>query len=350
VAMGGERQLYAESILKVCEFCLGSPLACVSGVTGSDLKKRMVYIMTERIARKLDFGRKLLLSTAGLLALALPIGFGVVNAPQVRAQEPAESTGATPLLYKSASVHPHKAVNGVNEHVGIRFGPDGVTTRGATLQAVLGMAYGVQADLISGAPDWVNSEKYDIDLKLSDTPTAAGGIGDQRLQLTLQAFLADRFKLTLHRETRNLQVYELVVAEGGPKLKEVKPAFLNPNGINGPEGPLPAKGMMTMGPGELTDQGTTLAPLLEQLSGQLGHTFLDKTGLKGNYDFSLRWTPDETEAGMMKLMGSAPANEGAASASSGPTLFAALEDQLGLKLVPQTAPMQVLVIDHVEKP
>ena len=359
VAMGSERQLYAESILKVCEFCLGSPLACVSGVTGSDLKKRMVNIMTEQIARKLDFGRKLLLSTAAVLALALPIVFGVVNAAPVRAQEPAESAGASAPLYKSASVRPHKSVNGpvngADEPFDIMFGPDGVTARGATLQPLLAMAYGVQADLISGAPDWVSTEKYDIDLKMSDSPTpntpkAPGGIGAQRLQLTLQAFLADRFKLTLHRETKNLQVYELVVAEGGPKLKETKPAFLNPNGINGPEGPLPPKGMMTMRPGEMTDQGTTIAPLLEQLSVQLGHTVLDKTGLKGNYDFSLRWTPGESEAGMMNLNGNGPATEGASSASSGPTLFAALEEQLGLKLVPQTAPMQVLVIDHVEKP
>ena len=95
VAMGGERHVYAESILKVCEFCVGSPLACVSGVTGSDLKRRMVYIMTERIARKLDFGRKLLLSTAGVLALALPLVFGLVNAPKMRAQDQAATAGAS---------------------------------------------------------------------------------------------------------------------------------------------------------------------------------------------------------------------------------------------------------------
>jgi bla regulator protein BlaR1 len=355
VAMGSERQLYAESILKVCEFCLGSPLACVSGVTGSDLKKRMVYIMTERIARKLDFGRKLLLSTAGVLALALPIVFGVMNAPQVRAQEPAESTGDGARLYKITEFKMHKSVTGGNEPFDIMFGPDGVRARGATLEAVLGLAYGVQADLISGAPDWISTEKYDIDLKLLDSttveaPKAPGGIGIQRLQQTLQEFLADRYKLTLHRETKNLQVYELVVADGGPKLKEAKPAYVNPNGINGPEGPLPPMGMMKMGPGELTDHGTTLAPLVEQLSWQLGHTVLDKTGLKGNYDFSLHWAPAESEGGMMK-MGSAPATDASSTTSgSGPTLFAALEDQLGLKLVPQTAPMQVLVIDRVEKP
>ena len=245
-------------------------------------------------------------------------------------------------------------MNGVDEPFDIMFSSDGVRTRGATLQPLLAMAYGVQADLISGAPDWVNTEKYDIDLKLSDSPApvapkAPGGIGDQRLQLALQSFLADRFKLTVHRETKNLPVYDLVVADGGPKLKETEPAFLNPNGINGPEGPLPAKGMMKMGPGELTSQGTTIAPLLEQLSWQLGHTVVDRTGLKGNYDFSLRWKPGQGEAGMMKVTAGPPDTD-ASSASSETTLFNAVEDQLGLKLVPQTAPMQVLVIDHVEKP
>ena len=253
-----------------------------------------------------------------------------------------------------------------DERTGILFGPDGFTARGATLQTVMGFAYGVQQDLIYGAPDWVSSEKYDIDIKLPDSPTsdapkmvlacahdcpAAGAIGVQQLQSTLQALLADRFKLTLHRETKDLQVYELVVAEGGPKMKEAATAYMNPNGINGPEGPLPPKGMMKMGPGELTDQGTNLAPLVEQLSWQLGHTVLDKTGLTGNYDFSLRWTPGESEAGMSKLMGRKLAPESASSpASSGPSLFTAIQEQLGLKLEPQKAPMQVLVIDHVETP
>ena len=94
VELGSERQVYAESILKVCEFCVGSPLACVSGVTGSDLKKRMVNIMTERIARKLDFGRKLLLSTAGLAAVAGPIAFGLVNANPTRAETAAGEAAA----------------------------------------------------------------------------------------------------------------------------------------------------------------------------------------------------------------------------------------------------------------
>jgi len=349
--MGGERQVYAESILKVCEFCVGSPLACVSGVTGSDLKKRMVSIMTERIARKLDLGRKLLLSTAVLVTLSSPIVLGMLNATQGRAQAQSASTGTNAPLYKSASIKPHKSVNGADRPVGIMFGPDGFNARGATLQTIIGTAYGVQPDLISGAPDWVSSEKYDIVVKPSDSssedaPKGAGGIGIQQLRLMLQALLADRFQMTLHRQTKDIQVYELVVAEGGSKLQEAKPGDSYANGFKGPNGHT-GTGLLQMGPGELIDQGATLQPLVEQLSWQLHQTVVDKTGLTGNYDFTLRWTPGQGEG--FKSMGGRPDSVGSAD-SSGPTIFMALQDQLGLKLEPQTAPMQVLVIDHVERP
>ena len=148
--LGSDRQVYAESILKVCEFCVESPLACVSGVTGADLKKRLVYIMTERVIRKLDFSRKLLLSAAVFLTFALPIGLGVVNTTQVRAEAQTENADPGATVYKAASIQPHKAVNGGNEHVVVFFSPYGFTARGATLQTVIGVAYGVQADLISG--------------------------------------------------------------------------------------------------------------------------------------------------------------------------------------------------------
>jgi uncharacterized protein (TIGR03435 family) len=354
--MGGERQVYAESILKVCEFCVGSPLACVSGVTGSDLKKRMVYIMTECMARKLDFGRKLLLSVAGLAVLAAPIVFGLVNATPGRAQSQTENAAAMASAYKSASIKPHIAGKGTVENVAIMFSPSGFTARNTTLKRVIGVAYGVQDDLISGAPDWVNSEKYDIEVKSpdpapEDAQKPGNGMGVDRLGLMLQAVLADRFKLTLHRETKDLSVYELVLAEGGPKLQEAKPEYMNPNGINGPEGRLPERRMMKMGPGELTGVGAALQPLVEQLSWQLGRTVLDKTGLTGTYDYSLRWTPGESEAGMLKLMGGKPAaDRSPSSGSSGPTLFTAIQEQLGLKLEPQKAPVQILVVDQVEKP
>jgi uncharacterized protein (TIGR03435 family) len=211
------------------------------------------------------------------------------------------------------------------------------------------VAYGVQADLISGTPDWVKSEKYDVDVTLPDSsveeaPKPGAGIGIEKLRPMLQALLADRFHLTLHRQTRDLQVYELAVAEGGPKLQEASPQYMNPNGINGPEGRLPKRGLMKMGPGELTDQDTTLERFSEQLSWQLGRTVVDKTGLTGTYDFSLRWTPGESEAGMMKLTGVKP------EAGDGPSIFTAIQEQLGLKLETKTSPMSIVVVDRVERP
>jgi bla regulator protein blaR1 len=370
VELGSERRVYAESILKVCEFCVGSPLACVSGVTGSDLKKRMVYIMTEHLARKLNFTKKLLLSTAGVLALALPVGFGIANATQIRAEAQVDNAVAAAPAYQSASIRLHEPGNGTNEHKKVIFSDQGFSARGATLETIMQTAYGVQPDRISGAPDWATSQKYDVDVTLPDSAVKdapkPGGIGIQNVQSMLQALLADRFKLTLHRETRDLSVYELVVGEDGPKLQEAKPgemssvripappaaagqtanfqiAVSQAHPMKGPDRPL-GMGMMQMGPGELIDHGTNLEPLVSQLSWQLGRTVLDKTGLKGNYDFTLRWTPGESEAGMMNLMGSKPATD-----SNGPSIFTALQEQLGLKLEPQQAPMEVLVIDHVER-
>ena len=95
VELGSERQVYAEGILKVCEFCLASPLACMSGVAGGDLKKRMVHIMTERMLHKLDFGRKLLLGAAGLAAIAGPIAFGLANANPTRTESAAQQVHAS---------------------------------------------------------------------------------------------------------------------------------------------------------------------------------------------------------------------------------------------------------------
>ena len=98
--------------------------------------------------------------------------------------------------------------------------------------------------------------------------------------------------------TKELPVYALVVAKNGPKLQEAKPGDTYPNGIKGPDGrALGHGGMMRMGPGQLTGQGVPMTFLVQQLSQQLGRTVLDQTGLKGNYDFTLKWTPDQSPAG-----------------------------------------------------
>ena len=343
--LDSERQVYAKSILKVCEFCVGSPLACVSGVTGADLKKRIVLIMSERVARKLDFTRKLLLSAAGFVAIALPIAFGLINATPTRAQSQAGNTTASVPVYEVTSIRPNKSGG---DMVSLLNTPEGFTATGATLQMLIRAAYDVENNQIAEAPSWLNSQKYDIEAKIDKSvfddlqkSPDQGKLGRQRM---LQALLADRFKLTLHREIKELPVYVLVIAENGPKLQESKPDDTYPKGIKGSDG----RGhpdMMLTGPGWLTGQGLPMAGLVGLLSQQLGRIVLDKTRLMGNYDFTMRWTPYKSQLPMFKGTESTSSPE-----SPGPSLFTAIQEQLGLKLESQKGPVEILAIDHAETP
>ena len=373
--LGSERQVYAESILRVCEFCVGSPLACVSGVTGANLKKRMVHIMTERVARKLDFGRKLLLSAAGFVAIALPIVFGLANATQIRAEPQEQNAAATAAVYEVTSLKPSRGGSGM-VRLGFFSTPEGVSATGVTLQSLIQEAYGVGDQQIPGAPDWVKSERYDIEAKLDkSTADEMGKLSeDQRdvaMQRMLQALLADRFKLTLQRENKELPVYALVIAKNGPRLQEAKPGethspevkFLDGRplepgmmsmqyGTNSPDGrPLESgKMMMQFGGGQIAGHGVPLGVLVDQLAQQLGVAVVDKTELTGNYDFTLKWTPDKSQAPLQGAEESQAGSEGSPAAESSTSIFTAIQEQLGLKLEPQKAPMQVLFIDHVEAP
>jgi uncharacterized protein (TIGR03435 family) len=351
VELGSDRQIYAESILKVCEFCVESPLACVSGVTGSDLKKRMVHIMNGTVVRKLDFGRKLLLSAVALLAVAVPVFFGLVNATPIRAQSQSESSVAGTPGFETASIKPHQST-GTIQMSKLLYTPYGLSATNITLQTLIRDVYHVQESQISGAPDWVKSEKYDIEAKMDKS--VAGELRKvdplqslpQRQQM-LQALLADRFKLTLHRETKELPVYALVIAANGPKLQEAKPGDTYPNGIQGPKGRLGGAGNIRMARGMLTGQALPMADFARALSEQLGCTVLDKTGLASKYDLTLQWTPDDSQLPMFE---EAESHSAAQPAPSGPSIFMAIQEQLGLELNSQDSPVETLVVDHAEKP
>jgi bla regulator protein BlaR1 len=344
--LGGECQVYAESILKVCEFCVGSPLACVSGVTGADLKKRMVHIMTQRVVRKLDFSRKLLLSMAALVAVVLPIVFGLVSATPSRAASQAESVAASAPPFEVVSIKPSTAGGG---RVAFGYTPDGLMAKNVSLQLLLREAYEVSDDRISGGPSWVTTDKYDIQVKVNASVTTESQkfTLDNR-RVILQPLLADRFQLRAHSETKDLPVYTLVAAQNGPKLQETK--FVDgPDGIKGP------RSLRVTGKGLVAAQGVPMAILVRLLSEQVGHTVVDKTGLAGAYDFSLQWTPDQSQASQTPMFNLTPAGQQGSSGTSstpasGPSIFTALQEQLGLELKSQEGPMQVLVIDHVERP
>jgi hypothetical protein len=216
VELGSERQVYAEGILKVCKFCVGSPLAFVSGVTGADLKKRIVRIMSEQVARKLGLGRKLLLSVAGLVAVALPFVFGLLHPAQSQAQSQHQSASLKRPAFEVVSIKPDKDAPG---SMGGWFSPGTYTERGATVEFLIKEAYGLEDDQLLGAPSWLKSEKYDVQAKVPDD--AAKDLQkltfDQFVAVSnrmVQALLTDRFKLAVHRETRDLPMFALVIAPG----------------------------------------------------------------------------------------------------------------------------------------
>lgn len=352
--LGNERQAYAESILKVCKFCVGSRLACVSGVTGADLKKRIVRIMTGCVTHKLDFRRKLLLGAAGLLAVAVPIVFGQARTTQSQiASQDQSLAGITPApVFEVASIKPDKPA-GNRMMFGTRWTPDGLTTTGSTARSFIVMAYNVQDSQIFGAPNWINSERYDIQARVggSVVEKLQKLSPDQRTlarQHMLQALLADRFKLVIHRETKELPVYALVIGRNGPKLKEAEPDENYANGMKGADGHALGKSVMRVGGGELTGQAIPMAFLVQTLSDQpelKDRVLLDRTGLTGSYDFTLQWAPENSMLNGMQKPDNATTPD-----SSGPSLFTAIEEQLGLKIESTKGPVDALVIDHVERP
>jgi len=222
----------------------------------------------------------------------------------------------------------------------LRFTPDGFVARDFNLHDLVGESYLVDDDQVINEPIWARRQGFDIEAKVEgqDVALLAKMSFDERRAMFKQV-LTERFKLTMHHETRSLPVYALTVAKGGTKLK---PA------VEKPDTPAIAKhgpGAIKVGSGLVTAEGTTIPYFVGVLSGELGRTVVDKTGLTGVYDISLTWSGDEGQGGGLGTSGSARGNE-----ASGPSLFTAVREQLGLKLESVKSPVDVIVIDHVEKP
>jgi len=284
---------------------------------------------------KLDFARKALLTVAATLAIAIPVTFGLFNATASRAQSQAESAGSLAPVYSSVSVKPSAIPNGDNRTQMMFSLKDGsFMARGVTLQRLIEMAYHVPAAQISGPQDLLNKTKFDVDAKLApqyvQQMSEHKGGEDQSM---LRSILADQFKLVAHSEAQKLPAYDLVADPSGPKLQASDGRA----------------SMFHLGRGELSSTGAPLELLAAQLSARLGKPVVDKTGLKGVYSFYLHWTPDPSEDELLKQSGEPLFPEPPAEAN-GPTLTNALQEQLGLKLVPQNEPVQVLVVDHAELP
>jgi uncharacterized protein (TIGR03435 family) len=222
---------------------------------------------------------------------------------------------------------------------------DDITMTNVPLALVVFYAYHINdQNLATGIPEWAWSERYDLIAKVaaSDLPAYHALTNTQRAAM-LQAVLADRLKLQLHRETKDRPVFALVVAKGGPKLEQSKPGEAQPNTAkSNPGGFVHGATIFTTGPGQITGEAATMADLALSLSNRgaesLGRPVVDKTGLSGKYDFTLQIAPESAASG-----------EGDAQQQA-TSLFTALEEQLGLKLQPAAAPTEYLVVDHIERP
>ncbi len=213
--------------------------------------------------------------------------------------------------------------------------PGLVTLKGIPLQPVLLQAFKVKADQVEGGPAWLESDCFDIVAKMPQ-----GATMDQ-MPAMLQTLLAERFQLTTHKENRQRQGYALVVDKGGSKLKEDDPAanFM-------PAG----RGTLMIGRSGVGrfKTVTTMAGLASYLTNRLGNPVVDETGLTAKYDIDLSWTPDAT----LERGRGATAPPGVANPTApdpGADLPTALRETLGLKLERRTVPLEVVVIDHIER-
>jgi uncharacterized protein (TIGR03435 family) len=205
------------------------------------------------------------------------------------------------------------------------------STINTDLMDLITFAYRIQPKQVTGGPDWLEKDKFDL---LAE-PDGEGQPNDKQWRSMLQKLLADRFQLAFHHDKAVLSVYALVIGKNGPKLTKSEG---DPNGL---------PSLFFAGLGNLPARNATMADFAGlMLSAVLDRPVVDQTGLPGRYDFTLKWTPDESQFAGLGVTIPPPTSDPAAP----PDLFTAFQEQLGLKLEPTKAPVDVLVIDHVDKP
>lgn len=230
-----------------------------------------------------------------------------------------------PPAFEAASIKPSQAEPGSGSGIATRTGR--ISAPNVTLKRCIRGAYDVQESQIVGGPKWVEEDRYDIEAK------AAGPAGGHELMAMLQSLLAERFKLAFHRETRDVPGYALVAGRGGIKAKRSQPD---------------AGSKSNSSRTEIDAEACSMRQLALKLSEVIHLPVADSTGIEGAFDFQLKFTPDDMQAKPPSggdKPGAVPVDP-----ANGPSIFAALQEQLGLKLEARKVPTEVLVIDRAEKP
>jgi uncharacterized protein (TIGR03435 family) len=324
----------------------------MAGVTGANLDKRMEHIMRARPIGAMTWWKKSIVATAGCAAITGPIALGISIGPPVRAQVP-QAAGDRPS-FEVASVKPNTSA-GPNQ---IRVGMPGngrFTINNMPLAELIRFAYELQPFQLSGGPDWINSQRFDI------TATTGGQSGPPLVRQMLQSLLAERFNLVVHTETKDMAIYEMVVARSDRRLGEkmrgsgpdcaplTMPAGMQqpppaPAGAARGTPPPGAPGCPTIfGNGFLSARRTSMEQLARNLSRTVRRIVVDKTNLSGFYDIDLEFMPDgplpQQAPGAPQFPNPNP---------DAPSIYTALQEQLGLKLESARGPVEQMVIDRVE--
>lgn len=350
--MGSEPNDYAAGILNVCRSYLESPLTCVPGVTGSDLKKRIHAILTGCVTRKLSFVRKLTLTCAGIAALTLPIALGVIKGLPVETQLPATTR------FEVASIRPCAEFRKTTIASPERFS-SGCTTVLRLAQQAYGLFANGRLNIgssvtVTGGPAWIRSDLYQINAKAESPQTRAVMNGPM-----LQALLEDRFKLQVHPETRGVPVYALTEARSGARLQPFQPGSCTPFNADHP----PRVEGLVCGISQVTAKGfdaagVTMADFAASFSAILDRPVIDETGIPGKFTIHLPVSPHELGVDRPRSL-PALGDPGASSTPPDSTdgdaadVFVAVQSavkRLGLNLEPAKGPGEFLVVDHVERP
>jgi uncharacterized protein (TIGR03435 family) len=293
---------------------------------------------TSRIIRVVS--RRIKSAKMPVLAIVAAICMTAIGGPGVRAQ----SADASPFAFDVASVKLSRGTP--NLHFTATPGALHVTS--ITVRDLIEVAYEIKDIQLVGAPDWVSSERYDIDTKLDEAvaqeeaklPAVQQAT---RLHLRLQSLLADRFKLTISHATKELPIFALVVAKGGPKFSAAAPS----PPVAGTHAPQAPPGRMAQGPmpgGQwlLMMNGAPMSQFLVAFGDRgetAGHFIVDESGLTATYTFTLHWTPENQATA-----------DAAAPDPADVSLFTALQEQLGLKVESRKGPVPAIVVEHIERP
>ncbi|HEY2380567.1 MAG TPA: M56 family metallopeptidase [Terriglobia bacterium] len=364
--LGNDALVYADGILQVCKIYLESPLRCISGVSGSNVKKRIQAILAGRVAGELNFAKKAALAAAGMWALAVPLVVGMMHASSWQAI----TRPATMPKWEAVSIKackPGERGGRGNRGGGVDRGDTSperlniscIPVSGLIHEAYLTFTDGKADPLrnlpIEGGPEWIKSDLYQINGKAETRTTQEMMMGPM-----LQVLLEDRFNLKIHLETRDVPAYAMRIAKNGPKLQPFKEGSCIPLSSlrdGPPPAFLPGQQPLICGVEAIWSKGQDrildmYQVSINQFSGvlrrYLNRPVIDETGIGGPFEFHLEFAPDESTPLLLLRPPGEPAppeNE-----PRGPSIFTAVEEQLGLKLEPIRGPGEFLVIDRIERP